>query len=140
MFATNAFADGGFGIGNRLIYDKVNFDMNKAKFLANQKYFSYLSILVSLSLIIWSHFDKVHRAQAQQQRQIALAAINRDCAQLQRETAAHYRKGKALIGKEHWSAADLAFGKHFSQESKSLESRQAAIVRRCREFNAANRD
>ena len=110
--------------------------MNKTKFLANQKYFSYLSIVVSLSLMTWSHFDKVQREHKRAQQQATVEAIERDCAQLQRESGAFYRHAKALIAKDRLSDEDASFARHYDEKSRAFDARYAEIQRRCREFNA----
>lgn len=61
----------------------------------------WVSLLTSILLIGWTHFDKVQREQARQQRQLTLDSINRDGAQLQSESGAYHCKAKALIAKKH---------------------------------------
>lgn len=100
----------------------------------------WISILFSLALVGWSHLDRVHRQQVRAQQQTTLDAINRDCAQLQSESDAHYRRGEALIKNKHWTKEDMAFAEGFSKKSKALETHSAAIQRRCREFNASARE
>ncbi len=68
---------------------------------------------------------------------MTLDAINRDCAQLQSESGAYYRKAKALIAKGHLSDEDVDFAEHYDEKSRAFDARYTAIQRRCREFNAA---
>ena len=93
----------------------------------------YVSLLFSLALIGWSHFDKVQRDQVRQQQKIELDSIEVERDKLRRDIERYKRKYSALFAKKQSSEADKARAKLAGEELKSLSARLDEIKRRTSE-------
>ena len=93
----------------------------------------WVSLIVSISLFGWSHFDKVQREQVRQQQKIELDLIDIERDRLGRDIEQYKRVYRPLFARKRWDDADHAQAKIADEKLKSLGFRLDEIKRRTRE-------
>lgn len=114
--------------------------MRKLKSVWLWPWLPYVSLMISLALIGWTHFDKVQREQVRQRQKIELNSITaesdkigRDLDQYKREYGALFAQ-KKLLTKEEKARVKVA-----DEKLKVLSARIKEIQRRTRNARDAEK-